>query len=66
MLKTSLWDYSDANMLVRGNISANNTAAAAADTNNTNKKVTSGNCSPFTDCINVINNTEVLMLNILI
>ena len=38
MSKTSLWDCSDAYMLLRGNISANNTAAADADANNTNKK----------------------------
>ena len=59
MSKTSLWDCSDAYMLLRGNISANNTAAADADANNTNKKVTFGNRGPFTDCINEINNTKV-------
>ena len=26
MLRSSLWDYSDANILVKGNISVNNTA----------------------------------------
>ena len=38
MLRSSLCDYSDAYILVKGNISVNNTAAAAADANNTNKK----------------------------
>ena len=38
MLKFSLYDYSDAYILVKGNISANNTAADGAAVNNTNKK----------------------------
>ena len=38
MLRSSLFDYSDACILVKGNISVNNTAGAAA-ANNTNKKV---------------------------
>ena len=40
MLKSSLCDYSDAYILVKGTISVNNSAAADADANNTNKKVT--------------------------
>ena len=39
MLKSSLCDYSDAYILVRGTITVPNTAAADADANNTNKKV---------------------------
>ena len=42
MLRSSLCDYSDA---------VNNTAAADADANNTNKQVIFKNCAPFTDCI---------------
>ena len=38
MLKSSLRDYSDTYVLVTGTITVNNTAAADADTNNTNKK----------------------------
>ena len=57
MLRSTLCDYSDANILVQGNISVNNTAAADADANNTNKKVIFKNCAPFTDCI-TINNTQ--------
>ena len=38
MLKYSLCDYSDAYILVKGTISANNTAVAGAAANNTNKK----------------------------
>ena len=37
MLKSSLCDYSDAYVLVKGTISVNNTAAAAS-ANNTDKK----------------------------
>ena len=39
MLRSSLCDYSDAYILVKGNISVNNTAAAPAAANNNNKKV---------------------------
>ena len=56
MLKSSLCDYSDAYILVKGTITVNNTAAAA---NNTNKKVIFKNCAPFTNCTNEINNTQV-------
>ena len=59
MLKSSLCDYSDAYILVKGTIAANNTAAADADANNINKKITFKNCAPFANCISEINNTEV-------
>ena len=57
MLRSSLCDYSDAYILVKGNIAVNNTAGAAA--NNTNKKVIFKNCAPFTNCISKINNTQI-------
>ena len=57
MLKSSLCDFSDAYILVKGTITVNNTAAVAA-TNNTNKKVIFKNCAPFTNCISEINNTQ--------
>ena len=38
MLRSSLWDYSEAYILVKGNITVNNTAAVGAAANNTNKK----------------------------
>ena len=50
MLISSLCDYSDAYIHVRGTITVNNTAAAEADANNTNKKVIFKNCAPFTKC----------------
>ena len=51
MLKSSLCNYSDAYILVKGTISVNNTAAAGAAVNNNNRKVMFKNCSPFTNCI---------------
>ena len=59
MLRSSLCDYSDAYILVKGSISANNAAAAGAPANNTNKKVIFKNCAPFTYCISEINNTQI-------
>ena len=59
MLRSSLCDYSDAYILVKGNISVNNTAAAGADANNAAKKVIFKNCAPFTNCISKINNTQI-------
>ena len=58
MLRSSLCDCSDAYILVKGNISVNNTVAAGAVANNTNKKVIFPNCAPFTNCISKINNTQ--------
>ena len=62
MLRSSLCDYSDAHILVKGNITVNNNntaaAAAAAAADNTNKKVIFKNCSPFTKCIKKKNNTQ--------
>ena len=59
MLKSSLCDYSDAYILVKGTISANNTAAARAAANNINRNVIFKNCAPFTNCISEINNTKL-------
>ena len=59
MLRSSLCDYSDAYILVKGNITVNNTAADGAAANNTNKKVIFKNCAPFTNCISKIKNTQI-------
>ena len=59
MLNSSLCDYSDAYILVKGTITVNNTAAADADANNANKKVIFKNCAPFTNCISEIDNRQV-------
>ena len=59
MLRSSLCDYGDAYILVKGNITVNNTADAGAAANNANKKVIFKNCAPFTNCISKINNTQI-------
>ena len=59
MLRSSLCDFSDAYILVKGNITVNNTAGAGAAANNANKKVIFKNCAPFTNCISKINNTQI-------
>ena len=59
MLRSSICDYSDAYILVKGNIIVNNTAADDAAANNTNEKVIFKNCTPFTNCISKINNTQI-------
>ena len=59
MLRSSLCDYSDAYILVKGNITVNNTAADGAAANNTDKKVIFKNCAPFTSCISKINNAQI-------
>ena len=59
MLKSSLCDYSDVYIIVKGTITVNNTAAEGAAANNINKKVMLRNCAPFTNCISEINNTQV-------
>ena len=59
MLKSSFRDCSDAYIFVKGTISANNTAAAGAAANNSNRKAIFKYCAPFTNCISEINNTQI-------
>ena len=59
MLWSSLYDYSDAYILVKGTITVNNNAGAGAAANNANKKGIFKNCAPFTKCISKINNTQI-------
>ena len=59
MLRSSFCDRSDAYILVKGNITVNNTADAGVAANNTNKKIIFKNCAPFTSCISKINNTQI-------
>ena len=59
MLRSSLCDYSDAYILIKRNITVNNTAAEGAAATNTNKKVIFKNCVPFTNCTSKINNTQI-------
>ena len=58
-LKSSLCDYSDAYILVKGTITVNNTSAQGVAANNTNKKLIFKNCAPFTNCISEINNIQI-------
>ena len=62
MLRSSLCDYRDAYILVKGNITVNSAAAAAAAAgaaaNNTDEEVIFKNCAPFANCISEINNTK--------
>ena len=57
MLRSSLYDYSDAYILVKKTIMFAEATVAAP--NNTNKKVKFENFAPFTKCINTITNMQV-------
>ena len=61
MLKSSLRDYSDAYILVKGTITKTRAGddAAARQANERGKGVVFKNCAPFTNCISEINNTQV-------
>ena len=59
MLRASLCDCSNPYILVRGNVTVNNTLAEGAAANNANKKVIFKNCAPFINCISKINNTQI-------
>ena len=58
MIRSSLCDYSDVCILVKGTIKVENIGTAVAP-NNRNKKVIFKNCPPFTDWISEINNKEI-------
>ena len=51
-------EHSEAYILVKRNISINNTAADGSTANNTNKKVIFKTFAPFTNYISEINNTQ--------
>ena len=61
MLKSSLCDYSDAYILVKGTIAiaGEGADAAARQADERDKCVAFKNCAPFTNCISEINNTQV-------
>ena len=61
MLKSSLCDYSDAYILVKGTITIAGAGDGAADrhADERDKGVAFKNCAPFTNCISEINNTQV-------
>ena len=61
MLKSSLCDYSDAYILVKGTITIAGAGddAAARQADGRDKDVIFKNCAPFINCISEINNTQV-------
>ena len=61
LLKSSLCDYSDAYILVKGTITIEGAGAdaAARQADERDKGVIFKNCTPFTNCISEINNTQV-------
>ena len=61
MLKSSLCDYSDAYILVKGTITINRRVAddAARQADERDKGVSFKNCAPFINCISEINNTQI-------
>ena len=59
MLRSSLCDYGDAYILVKGTITFAPVPPAAANSNDNEKEVAFKNCVPFTDCISEINNTQI-------
>ena len=61
ILKSSLCDYSDAYILVKGKITVTGAEddAAAREADERDKGVAFKNCAPFTICISEINNTQI-------
>ena len=61
MLRSSLCDYSDAYILVKGTITINGRGAdaAARQADERDKGVSFKNCAPFINCISEINNTQI-------
>ena len=61
MLKSSLCDYSDGYILVKGKITITGARddAAARQADERDKGVAFKNCAPFTNCISEINNTQI-------
>ena len=61
MLKSSLCDYSNAYILVKGKITITGAGAnaAARQADERDKSVAFKNCAPFTSCKSDINNVEI-------
>ena len=57
MLKSSVYDYSDAYIILWGTISFQNTGTAANPNNR--KNIIIKNCVLFTDCVSEINNAQI-------
>ena len=61
MLKSSLCDYSDTYIFVKGKITITRAGddAAAIQADERDKSVAFKNCAPFTNCISEVNNTQI-------
>ena len=59
MLRSSLCDYSDAYIIVKGTITVVNTAVADANANNINKRIIFTHYVLFTNCITRINHMQI-------
>ena len=57
MLRPRLCDYSNAQILVKGTTTIERVVAPPA-VDNIDEEVVFKNCTPFTDCISEINNTQ--------
>ena len=64
MIRSTLCDYSDAYIHVKGNMKIPNTGTLATK-NNRDKKVTFKNCTPFTNFISKINNAQIDYANVI-
>ena len=58
-VKFSLYDYSDAHILVKGTITADGISVAGAAANNTNKKVILKNCASYSNYKSKISNAQI-------
>ena len=59
MLKSGLCDYGDAYMFVQRTATVDDTSATDAAANTSKKKLIFKYCTPFTDWISKINNSEI-------
>ena len=61
MLRSNLFDYADAYILLKGTITITDAGSDAATkrAHEKDKGVTIKNCAPFTKCISRINNTDI-------
>ena len=57
MLKSGLYGYSGAHILLSGTITVPNTGTETSPNNR--KNILTKNCAPFTDCIRELNNTQI-------
>ena len=59
MLRSSLYDYSDAYILALETITIAPVPPPPANRNNNDKELVFKNCAPFTDCISEINSAQI-------